>query len=274
MTHFTRLIDLTSADEDYTASLAHSLAWSILRPRTENSMTMEEKHSYRLIRDLFAHKDTIFGELKRASSLAHSTSIDSRRPRTVSSDESNRKANMEARTRAILAAAPKSRAASPAPGSRGHHRDRSTGGPETRFPIQTSPTSATEGRPPRTALSNVARNSLEVPGSTESSPIIEGIAGAAPPPTATNGSSEPSPGTPVAHAEGVGDVGVEKRNSLGGRSGPGGGGGRLTQGRRVATATATATAAGGKQSVGGLGKHEAGEGRLVGVSLTDKPMED
>src|SRR3954464_5625469 len=57
MTHFTRLIELTSADEAYIAAIATSLAPCILRPKTETSMTMEEKYSYRLIRDLFSHKD-------------------------------------------------------------------------------------------------------------------------------------------------------------------------------------------------------------------------
>jgi hypothetical protein len=264
MTHFTRLIELTSADEDYIASLAHSLAWCILRPRAENSMTMEEKHSYRLIRDLFAHKDTIFGELKRASSLTHSASIDSRRPRAISSDESNRKANMEARTRAILAAAPRSRATSPAPGPRGHHRDRSVGGPETRFPIQTSPTSATDSRPPRNPIGGVVRNSLEVPGSNDSSPVVESSLGTVPLQPVTNGSSEHSPGTPVANTDGLADdIGIEKRNSLG-RSGHAGAG-RLPQARRIAP---------GKQSLGSIGKHETGDSRPVGVSLTDKPMDD
>ena len=127
---------------------------------------MHERHSYRLIRDLFDHKEEIFGELKRASSQNHSlTAPTSNRPRAPSStDESNRRANMEARNRAI---ASKSRAPSPAPSAagvngRGHRRDRSTGGAETRFPIQTSPTAIPD--PHRRGL----RHSLEVPDSTES----------------------------------------------------------------------------------------------------------
>src|SRR3954468_14826500 len=124
MTHFTRLIELTSADEAYVAALATSLAPCILRPKTETSMTMEEKYSYRLIRDLFSHKDAIFSELKRASSLSHSISVDTR-PRSVSAvstDESNRKANMEARARAIIekAGGSRGRDKSPAPSPRGH----------------------------------------------------------------------------------------------------------------------------------------------------------
>uniref|UniRef100_L2GFY7 Rho-gtpase-activating protein 8 n=1 Tax=Colletotrichum fructicola (strain Nara gc5) TaxID=1213859 RepID=L2GFY7_COLFN len=80
MNHFTRLIDLTSADEAYISTLATALAPCILRPRTETSLTMEEKHAYRLIRDLFAHKDAIFSELKRMSTLNHSGSVNNRPP--------------------------------------------------------------------------------------------------------------------------------------------------------------------------------------------------
>ncbi|GAB1211989.1 hypothetical protein ATERTT37_001115 [Aspergillus terreus] len=154
MTHFTRLIDLTSADEAYIASLAQALSPCILRPRTESSLTMNERHSYRLIRDLFAHKDSIFGELKRQSSglgIGGSAS----RPRAISTDESNRRAAMEARNRAIV---DRSRANSPAP-PRKHRRDRSSGASEVgRFPINVSPT---ERR-------TTTRNSLDVPSTTTS----------------------------------------------------------------------------------------------------------
>ncbi|KAJ5082128.1 hypothetical protein N7532_011171 [Penicillium argentinense] len=149
MTHFTRLLDLTSADEQYTTLLAQNLSACVLRPRTESSLTMDERHSYRLIRDLFAHKDVIFGELKRQSSALGISS--SSRPRAISTDESNRRAAMEARQRAI---ASKSRATSPAPRQR-HRRDRSSGASEsTRFPINV--TSPQERRPP-------VRSSLDVP---------------------------------------------------------------------------------------------------------------
>ncbi|KAF7548597.1 hypothetical protein G7046_g8619 [Stylonectria norvegica] len=80
MNHFTRLIDLTSADDAYVASLAAVLAPCVLRPRTETSLTLEEKHAFRLIRDLFAHKDAIFSALKRMSTLNHSSSVGANRP--------------------------------------------------------------------------------------------------------------------------------------------------------------------------------------------------
>ncbi|KAM3427085.1 hypothetical protein MY4824_009649 [Beauveria thailandica] len=183
MNHFTRLIDLTSADDAYVTSLATTLSRCILRPRVETSLTMEEKHAVRLVRDLFAHKDAIFSELKRMSTLNHSSSVGSNRPRAISTNESNRKALMEERNRALLekASATRGRATSPAPGTR-HRRDRSSGGAETRFPIQTSPTANNERH--RSSLGShlagtVNRNSLEVPAegtSTPPEPVNGGIA--------------------------------------------------------------------------------------------------
>ncbi|KAI5461089.1 hypothetical protein BGZ63DRAFT_356254 [Mariannaea sp. PMI_226] len=167
MNHFTRLIDLTSADDAYVTALAAALAPCILRPRSETSLTLEEKHAVRLVRDLFAHKDAIFTALKRMSTLNHSSSVTATRPRAVSTNESNRKALMEERNRALLekANANRGRDKSPAPSPRGHRRDRSTGGPETRFPIQTSPTSAADRH--RSSLGSLGglakRSSLEVP---------------------------------------------------------------------------------------------------------------
>ena len=131
---------------------------------------MHERHSYRLIRDLFAHKEEIFGELKRASTLSHTPSggaaSSAARLRAISTDESNRRANMEARNRAI---ASKSRNSSPAPHANGrsHRRDRSSDPPTTRFPVQTS--SPTVGDVPRRGV----RASLEVPSEDGSSPVVE-----------------------------------------------------------------------------------------------------
>lgn len=144
ITHFARLIDLTSADQAYISSLAQTIAPCILRPRTETSLSFEEKHNNRFLRDLLAHKEAIFGELKRTISLTHSASVlrassgaGVGRPRAVSSDESNRRANMEERARAI---ANKSRNASPAPVPRDslmeqHRKLDSSRGPDTRFPV-------------------------------------------------------------------------------------------------------------------------------------------
>ncbi|KAL8731742.1 MAG: hypothetical protein Q9166_003189 [cf. Caloplaca sp. 2 TL-2023] len=179
-THFTRLIELTSAEEPFVSSLAQNLAPCILRPRTDNSLTMHERHNYRLIRDLFAHKEAIFGELKRASSHAHNAAATaaaagSSTPRmpAISTDESNRRVNMEARNRAI---ASKSRATSPAPPTNGrtHRRDRSAGPAETRFPIHASSpppasSSTTEGTQRKVAV----RANLEVPDGVGSSPVVE-----------------------------------------------------------------------------------------------------
>ncbi|KAH8664308.1 hypothetical protein BX600DRAFT_381114 [Xylariales sp. PMI_506] len=250
MNHFTRLIDLTSADEQYVTALATSVAPCILRPRAETSLTMEEKHAYRLVRDLFQHKDAIFSELKRMSTLSHSSSVTANRPRAISTDESNRRAHMEERQRALLEKAAntggRSRATSPAPSPRGHRRDRSVGGPETRFPIQTSPTTATERH--RSSLGGLGgplkRTSLEVPdnaGAVPAAPAADLNGGA-------NGDVKAEP-----------DATVEKRNSLGRNSV------RFERGRRVTPASAgsPATAIGEE--------HPAEESH--GVTLVDAPMD-
>ncbi|KAK0392199.1 hypothetical protein NLU13_1697 [Sarocladium strictum] len=190
MNHFTRLIELTSADEEYIAAFATNIAPCILRPRQETSLTMEEKHAYKLVRDLLAHKDPIFSELKRQSSLNHSGSVGkgpvsgvlANRPRAISTDESNRKALMEERNKALLekASSSRGRAVSPGPSPRtGHRRDRSTGGPEGRFPIQVaSPTQSGNDRHRSSLGGIVKRASLEVPGADGvSSPDTNGFGG-------------------------------------------------------------------------------------------------
>jgi len=288
MTHFTRLIELTSADEAYVVSLATALAPCILRPRTETSMTMEEKYAYRLVRDLFTHKEAIFSELKRASSLNNTSSVDSRRPRAISTDESNRKAHQEARTRAIMqATGSRSRATSPAPSPRGHRRDRSSGGPETRFPIQTSPiVNSDHARNPTAARNSLVRQSLEVPDTptlmgTTHEPTNGTSVTSAP---VINGSSEPKapkPGMSATYVPGMDDSlygdtvpdevssPVQKRDST----------------SSVASSRVSAAAArfGGRRPISGINRNSIVESskrdsvsseNQVGVQLTDKPMDD
>lgn len=262
MNHFTRLIDLTSADEAYITTLATALAPCVLRPRQETSLTMEEKHAYRLVRDLLAHKKEIFDELKRISTLTHQTSIGSNnnnnhRPRAISTDESSRKANVEERNRLILekAGGSRSRATSPAPGPRGgpigHRRDRSIGGPETRFPIQTSPTTTAATDRHRQSMGPILaakRGSLEVPGTPGQPPAD--AADPAGPAALSNGTgatdtpTKPTTAAAAALPDAATEGGLEKRNSLG-RSGA-----RFVGGRRVAP-----------------GEHQ-------GVTLVDGPMMD
>lgn len=278
MTHFTRLVELTSADEQYIAALATTLAPCILRPKTETSMTMEERFSYRLIRDLFAHKEAIFSELKRASSLTHSGTVTAPRPRAISSDESNRKANMEARSRAIIAAgAPRSRAASPqpSPAGRGHRRDRSSGGPETRFPIASPPTE--HARQTRASTTSAVTHSLEVPDTPPLKTVeLSNGAAATPPKAVSNGARERSitsatyipgmddeMGTPLAE-----DVGVEKKNSLGRSGAPT----SRFSGRKPVGIARMSQDTTKRDSVGSL--HGSDDSARVGVSLTDKPMID
>ncbi|KAI9717543.1 MAG: hypothetical protein M1812_004684 [Candelaria pacifica] len=259
-THFTRLIELTSADEAFISALAHNLAPCVLRPRNESSLTMHERNSYRLVRDLFAHKDAIFGELKRASALSH-TASGSGRTRAISTDESNRRANMEARNRAI---ASRSRASSPQPSAdRAHRRDRSAGRAETRFPIQTSPTSTTDRKN--------TRQSLDIPGSIESSPVVE-LANKPTEPS-TNGSVDHRPTADEETTSTRTSSSIEKRDSLGRSTG------MASSARFPRKAPATNLA---RQSLTGLGKRDSQHGtdspvepeRPVGVSLSDKPMDD
>ncbi|KAK0720422.1 hypothetical protein B0H67DRAFT_485430 [Lasiosphaeris hirsuta] len=275
MNHFTRLIDLTSADEEYIAKLATTLAPSVLRPRTETSLTMEEKHAYRLIRDLFAYKDAIFSELKRLSTqgsvaapAAATIAAPNNRPRAISTDESNRKAHMEERTRALLekAGGSRSRATSPAPSPRGHRRDKSSGGPETRFPIQpslTSPTATERSKRQSVGPFLPKRTSLEVPDDVSMGLSHPADGGFNPNPTPM---SNPIPNAPLALngtppvleavAKLENETVLEKRNSLG-RSGA-----RFVGGRRVQASLGTPPPPSGGQD--NSSQH--------GVTLMDPPM--
>lgn len=260
MNHFTRLIELTTADEEYVAALATTLAPCIIRPRVETSLTMEEKHIYRLLRDLFAHKNAIFSELKRMSTLGHSVSVtntkDTPRPRAISTDESNRRMYQEERQRALLekAGGSRSRATSPAPSPRGgsHRRDRSVG----RFPVQTSPTEKTDRvRMSMGPILGVKRSSLEVPGesgtpTTATHPSTE---------SSTNGSeSTDSPTSTRSRSETLRSTeSLDKRNSLGRNPA------RASLGRRIpVNPTPLATA------------EPTADEHVRGVTLEDKPMDD
>jgi hypothetical protein len=94
--HFGRLIDITHADEDYISDLAQQLSYCILRPRIESSVTQHDRHAQRLIIDLIIHRDKVFKELKRQSI---------RKTKPESLDESHRRERVEARSRAVSAAA-------------------------------------------------------------------------------------------------------------------------------------------------------------------------
>lgn len=268
-THFTRLIELTSADEVFVSSLAHSLAYCILRPRVESSLTQHERHSYRLVRDLFAHKEQVFGELKRAST------INSGRARAISTDESQRRAHVEARNRAVIGAA-RSRPSSPAPTGR-HRRDVSTDG-GNRFPIQTSPTSSS----PRNSRYRPA--SLEVPGGASSAGEgagYEGIDAGMRMMTEPDGIIEEQVDSPVSAVSAgavnsslYGGGGLERGGSLS-RSGHASGSG---QGSRFPRKGANLVRAAAKRDSLAMGNASDGSGaddeRNIGVSLTDRPMDD
>jgi hypothetical protein len=266
-THFTRLIELTSADEAYIHSLSTALAPTILRPRQETSLTMNEKYNYRLLRDLFAHKEAIFGELKRASSQANrqvsEAAAGRARGRGMSTDERGRQLAEQERRQAVIekAAGKEKRAGSPGPSgvgrsnstSRSIRRERSpnrmSGDATTRFPV--SPTAAAHGTPvtsPTERRSTLSRHSLEVPGSADGSPVVD----VAP---KTNGT-----GTVVSAKEADR---LSKRDSLS-RAG--------AVGRKAAGGGIAARQSLYGGTVGQAGTAPAQEAR--GVELSDRPMDD
>lgn len=248
---------------------------------------MHERHAYRLLRDLFDHKEAIFGALKRASTLSHGPNGLDHRPRAPSgADESNRRANMEARTRAIVQ---KARAASPAPsghgiGGRGHRRDRSIGGAESRFPIVTSPT--TNVHPPR-----VGRQSLGIPAGNDPTQSTEhhqtGADGSSSRPLSessnANGTADQNRPNSLPHIASMlhdeNTSGIQKRDSLGrmgytaavsklNRGAPGTGSGSGFE--------RFARQGGQRDSSGSIGDQVKGGGesdRHQGVQLTDKAMD-
>jgi hypothetical protein len=245
MTHFTRLLDLTSADDAYVSTLTTVLSPCILRPRIESTLTMNERNSQRLIRDLFDHKETIFGELKRQSSTnVLGAGSGTARPRAISTDESHRRAAMEARNRAI---ANRSRATSPAPSAR-HRRDISSDGSGGRFPINVS-------SPPGVERRKQVRPSLDVPEENEHVAETEQraetgangttVEDGSPPPTATSASESAGPD--------------EKRDSI-------------NRGRRVGGShTHTNDAADDSAAIAASLPPDFD---LKGVTLDDKPMDD
>ncbi|ERF75097.1 hypothetical protein EPUS_04879 [Endocarpon pusillum Z07020] len=299
-THFTRLIDLTSADETYITNLAQTLAPCILRPRVENALTMNERHAYRLIRDLFDHKEAIFGELKRQSSslggLGGPAAVGANaRPRALSStDESNRRAAMEARQKAILEQ--RSRDRSPAPANR-HRRDKSTDGSLGRFPVVASQQIGATSKPNVGGQAGGNRYSLEVPGSQDSSPVVEKTAKPLPSQlpnissqhndiaTTMNGAANmpdaffqpPTPPEkdariPAAVPTAV-EADVEKKNSL--KRSTVGSGGRARHRGGAGSASTSSMMSRGK---GSLSDRHVVDRQITssaqGVTLEDRPMDD
>lgn len=257
-THFTRLIELTSADESFVHSLAQSLTNCILRPRAETPLTLNERHSYRLVRDLLAFKDQIFGALKRASTSA------SNRARAVSTDESQRRQHVEARNRAVASAA-KSRSSSPAPPPR-HGRNVSSD--VTRFPINTSPSHS-----PRNSRFNTKpqRESLEVPGAEPKPPACADerdspdSAESSPPTSATAAAGVTITAADVAH-------GLEKKNSLG-RSGHASGTRGTRRSARGGRLGRTSAASDRKYDSAASASSDGDDSGVERVQLTDRPME-
>ncbi len=261
---------------------------------------MNERHAYRLIRDLFDHKEAIFGELKRQSSslggLGGATVVGPKaRPRAVSStDESNRRAAMEARQKAI--AEQRTRDRSPAPANR-HRRDRSTDGSTGRFPVVASPQIGTgQSHIPATrsgfgGQGGAHRHSLEVPGSQDSSPVVEKTTKPLPSQAhnifpsqyneaamTTNGaasmpgafSEPPTPPEKDMMPSAV-EANVEKKDSL--KRSTVGSGGRGKHRNGAGSGGTSAILTRGKGSLSEMRKLDSGNGPQ-GVTLEDRPMDD
>jgi hypothetical protein len=261
---------------------------------------MDEKYAYKLIRDLFEHKDAIFGELKRQTHshsglLHHQTSqgrAEAARQRAVSNtDESDRRAKYEARMKAVTERA---RDKSPAPGVR-HRRDKSEG----RFPVVASPTANAHGVGvgARNITGNaVNRQSLEVPekgpvgntntnagnhvsnntnGTThntvESVPVISGSGSSGMErsvPSAFMGGG-PGPHIPPPAEDTDDDVDDEKENLNGGAGLGGLKRSSLGSGRKMPQPQQQQRRGAGRDGSLSLG----GKGEGMGVQLSDRPMD-
>jgi hypothetical protein len=67
-THLSRIISITKASDEYCNQLAQEFSHCILRPRVQSSLTIGDRHAYRLMLDLLVYRERIFYELKRHGS--------------------------------------------------------------------------------------------------------------------------------------------------------------------------------------------------------------
>lgn len=111
LTHLTRLTSITKADNEYLTQLAQEFSHCILRPRTQSSLTIGDRHSFRLVYDLLAHKDQIFRELKRNNSNQSSRS-GSTKEKSLNSPPPVRRASLQNRLDALSMRIRKSTSAS------------------------------------------------------------------------------------------------------------------------------------------------------------------
>ncbi|CAG8478339.1 7878_t:CDS:10 [Gigaspora margarita] len=55
-----RIVNSTNADDEYTTSLSQNFGLILLRPQTETSVFLHDRHPQRLVKDLIVHYETIF----------------------------------------------------------------------------------------------------------------------------------------------------------------------------------------------------------------------
>lgn len=224
-----------------------------------------------MVRDLFAHRESIFGELKRTSTL------NSGRARAISTDESQRRAHVEARNRAVISSA-RSRPSSPAPSGR-HRRDISSDMSATRFPISTgSPPSGSASSP----VTRYRPQSLEVPGGLPTAQINEQLQQhyTQDPGFTADGAAMTS--EPEQLQDG-GDGGIHKSNSLSRSNRPsrkhGGAGGlaRTAHANQAASKRESAVEVGvveGYPGYYGASSATSSPVQARGVQLSDRPIDD
>ena len=249
---------------------------------------MDERHAYRLVRDLFDHKEAIFGELKRQSASLGglggpppAVNANSRSRAVSSTDESQRRANMEARAKAI---SDRTREKSPAPTSR-HRRDKSTDGiAGTRFPVVIHSVGSV-GASRQTMDDTANRHSLEVPGTNHD--ILTGTTQ-----PATNLATTQADG-PRTNGDSRGAKGPKPGAFIGGGPGPhisppdgsslaqeSASSGTRTGDAEMQDPLKSAQGSGGKgrraftPSGSSLSTRASLEGVRQGVTLIDRPMED
>ncbi|CAG8721826.1 3615_t:CDS:10 [Cetraspora pellucida] len=76
ISHLHRLIKSTNADDEYITALSQTLGIILLRPQTETSIFLHDKHPQRLVKDLIVHYETIF-KSSNNKFIRHSGSRDS-----------------------------------------------------------------------------------------------------------------------------------------------------------------------------------------------------
>ncbi|ODQ65945.1 hypothetical protein NADFUDRAFT_34410, partial [Nadsonia fulvescens var. elongata DSM 6958] len=100
--HFELFFEKYASDcPEYQSTACKSLSYALLRPRVDSLITMNDKHGAKFLSDLFENGSVIFQKL---TNIQFQSQMQSSKSRKQSSNESNRRALIEARNAAIVAA--------------------------------------------------------------------------------------------------------------------------------------------------------------------------